>query len=38
MYENLEKFRLTEPLSLTSRGIDNFSLAQLYEPYSIEKL
>ena len=32
----LEKFRSTERSSCTSRGIDNFSLAQLHEPYSVE--
>ena len=38
LQENLEKFRSTEHLSCASRGIDSFSLAQLHEPYSIEKL
>ena len=36
--ENLEKFRSTEHLSYTSRGINNFSLVQLHEPYVPEKL
>ena len=34
----LRKFRLTERLSCPSRGIDNFSLAQLHELYVVGKL
>ena len=38
LLENLEKIRSSERLSCTSRGIDNFSLAQLHEPYVVGKL
>ena len=38
LYENLEKFCLTEHVSCASRWIDNFSLAQLHKPYSVGKL
>ena len=33
-----ENFRLTERLSCASRGIDDFSLAELHKPYNVGKL
>ena len=38
LLENLEKFRSTELSGAASRGIDNFSLSQLFGVYVNRKL